>query len=90
MIAGGVSQTISAFNSTYVTPPMEVPLEYVDVDPHAKYTGGFTVDINFQVSEIRRDNDVYTWPGYWWFLSPANVRNKKRVVREITASRLRA
>jgi hypothetical protein len=81
---------ISLFNTTYVTPPMDVPLEFIDVDPYAQYTGGFTADINFQVSELRRDNDTYTWPGRWWFVSQAGSRTKKPVVREIPASRVRA
>jgi len=88
MVAG--AGDISVFNTTYVTPPMEVPLEYVDVEPYAQYTGGFTADINFQVSEIRRDNDTYTWPGRWWFVSQAGARNKRPVVREIPPSRVRA
>jgi hypothetical protein len=89
MIVGGGE--VPFFKTTYVTPPMEVPLEFVDVEPYAQYTGGFTVDINFQVSELRRDNDTYTWPGKWWYLSEAGLRTtRKPVVREIPASRVRA
>jgi hypothetical protein len=80
---------VGIFNTRYVTPPMEVPLYYVDATPFAQYTAGFLADANFQVNEIRRDNDYYTWPGRFWFVSQAAKRSKNAVVTQVAPSRVR-
>jgi hypothetical protein len=80
---------VSIFTTRYVTSPIEIPLYYVDVAPFAQYTAGFLVDSGFQVSEVRRDNDYYTWPGRFWFVSPAGKQSKKAAVTQVPPSRVR-
>jgi hypothetical protein len=83
-------QDISIFNTRYVTPPMDVTEYYVNVEPYAQYEAGFLVDSNFQVSDVRRANNYYTWPGRFWFVSPAaRARTRRPVVTEVSASRVR-
>lgn len=58
-----------ALQNMFVTGPLEVPLQFVDISPHATYTAGFTVDVYGQVPDSNWANNQYTWPGQFWFMS---------------------
>ena len=63
-----------ALQNMYLTGPLEVPLQFVDVPPHATYTAGFTVDVYGQVPDSNWANNQYPGlgPGLgtFWFTSP--------------------
>lgn len=76
----------SPFQTRYTTPPLVVPLVYRDEDPNAIYTAEFIVDEENQIAETNEANNHYTWPGTFWFLSPAAKRRNAPIVVERSLS----
>ena len=62
---------------SYTTGVMSVPLEFVDVNG-AYYTASFLVDPYYQVPDYNRSNNQYTWPGRFFFLSPAGQARARK------------
>jgi hypothetical protein len=86
LVAGGATDA-STFQTGYVSPKMEVPLYYRDANPSYTYGAGFLVDADNQVTESNESNNYYTWPGDFWFMSPAARRRTKPFVREVAGLR---
>jgi hypothetical protein len=87
-MAHGPANGISAFQTQYLTPKMDVPLYYRDQDPSATYTAEFLVDSDNQITESNEANNYYAWPGDFWFVSAeARRRSEPFVVERALAPR---
>lgn len=84
--ARGIIGSAPVLRTQYTTPAMEVPLLFRDEDPNAIYTAQFIVDEENQIAESNESNNMYTWPGTFWFMSPAAKKAGQRVVIKHPAS----
>jgi hypothetical protein len=68
-VAAALIRVGTPFQTQYVTGRMSVPLFFRDTYPYTVYTAEFLVDPYYEVPDHNRANNMYSWPGTFWFMS---------------------